>query len=95
MRVEHAGTYAVVASCAGSDEHPAWYRNVLAHPDVLLRTLWWRTASSRASRSAGAVGVVVAGVHRPSRPTSPTRAGPAAGSAAAARGAALRPRVTG
>ena len=37
MRVEHAGTYAVVASCAGSHEHPAWYRNVLAHPQVLLQ----------------------------------------------------------
>lgn len=37
MRVEHAGTYAVVASMAGSDCNPQWYANVLAHPAVELR----------------------------------------------------------
>jgi F420H(2)-dependent quinone reductase len=37
MRVEHAGTYAVVASRAGGDEHPHWYANVLADPHVELR----------------------------------------------------------
>ena len=37
MRVEHAGTYAVVASMAGADQHPHWYSNVLAHPRVGLR----------------------------------------------------------
>ncbi|MCW2613152.1 MAG: aclJ [Frankiales bacterium] len=37
MRVEHAGTYAVVASMAGAERHPAWYANVLAHPLVELR----------------------------------------------------------
>jgi deazaflavin-dependent oxidoreductase (nitroreductase family) len=37
MRVEHAGTYAVVASMAGADVDPAWYANVLAHPGVDLR----------------------------------------------------------
>lgn len=37
MRVEHAGTYAVVASQAGSVAHPHWYANVLAHPEVDLR----------------------------------------------------------
>ena len=37
MRVEHAGTYAVVASMAGADRHPQWYANVLAHPRVELR----------------------------------------------------------
>lgn len=37
MRVEHAGTYAVVASMAGADAHPAWYANVRAHPRVQLR----------------------------------------------------------
>ncbi len=37
MRVEHAGTYAVVASMAGADRHPQWYANVLAHPQVELR----------------------------------------------------------
>lgn len=37
MRVEHAGTYAVVASMAGADRHPDWYANVLARPEVELR----------------------------------------------------------
>lgn len=37
MRVEHAGTYAVVASMAGADRHPQWYANVIAHPRVDLR----------------------------------------------------------
>lgn len=37
MRVKHAGTYAVVASMAGAEQHPAWYANVLAHPVVELR----------------------------------------------------------
>lgn len=36
MRVEHAGSYAVVASMAGAARHPAWYANVLAHPEVEL-----------------------------------------------------------
>jgi deazaflavin-dependent oxidoreductase (nitroreductase family) len=36
MRVEHAGSYAVVASMAGAARHPAWYANVLAHPLVEL-----------------------------------------------------------
>lgn len=37
MRVEHDGTYAVVASMAGADRHPQWYANVLADPRVGLR----------------------------------------------------------
>ena len=37
MRVEHAGTYAAVASMAGADRHPQWYVNALAHPQVELR----------------------------------------------------------
>jgi deazaflavin-dependent oxidoreductase (nitroreductase family) len=37
MRVEHAGSYAVVASMAGADTDPAWYGNALAHPLVDLR----------------------------------------------------------
>ena len=36
MRVEHAGTYAAVASMAGAATHPAWYRNVVATPRVEL-----------------------------------------------------------
>jgi deazaflavin-dependent oxidoreductase (nitroreductase family) len=37
MRVEHAGSYALVASMAGADQHPAWYGNALRHPVVDLR----------------------------------------------------------
>jgi deazaflavin-dependent oxidoreductase (nitroreductase family) len=37
MRVEHAGTYAVVASMAGAATHPQWYANLLAHPRADLR----------------------------------------------------------
>ncbi|WNF00547.1 nitroreductase family deazaflavin-dependent oxidoreductase [Streptomyces luomodiensis] len=37
MRVEHHGTYAVVASLGGSPKHPVWYYNVRADPRVELR----------------------------------------------------------
>lgn len=34
MRVEHNGVYAAVASKGGAPEHPVWYHNLLAHPEV-------------------------------------------------------------
>ena len=37
MRVEHDGSYAVVASMAGAPEHPKWYLNLLEHPEVALQ----------------------------------------------------------
>ncbi|MCZ2264082.1 nitroreductase family deazaflavin-dependent oxidoreductase [Isoptericola sp. QY 916] len=37
MRVEHDGTYAVVASLGGAPKHPVWYYNVLANPRVELQ----------------------------------------------------------
>ena len=37
MRVTQRGIYVAVASMAGSDRHPHWYANALAHPDVELR----------------------------------------------------------
>lgn len=37
MRVEHAGSYAVVASKGGAAQHPAWYRNLVEHPHVELQ----------------------------------------------------------
>ncbi|MFE2378154.1 nitroreductase family deazaflavin-dependent oxidoreductase [Streptomyces sp. NPDC059398] len=37
MRVEHGGTYAVVASQGGAPTHPTWYFNVAAHPQVELQ----------------------------------------------------------
>ncbi|PWK81115.1 deazaflavin-dependent oxidoreductase (nitroreductase family) [Lentzea atacamensis] len=37
MRVEHDGRYAVVASKGGAPEHPTWYHNIKAHPDLALQ----------------------------------------------------------
>ncbi|MEU6132363.1 nitroreductase family deazaflavin-dependent oxidoreductase [Saccharopolyspora sp. NPDC047091] len=37
MRVEHDGSYAVVASKGGAPEHPTWYHNIKAHPDISLQ----------------------------------------------------------
>jgi deazaflavin-dependent oxidoreductase (nitroreductase family) len=37
MRVEHDGVYAAVASKGGSPEHPSWYHNFVAHPEVELQ----------------------------------------------------------
>ncbi|MFG2831424.1 nitroreductase family deazaflavin-dependent oxidoreductase [Streptomyces sp. NPDC048434] len=37
MRVEHDGTYAVVASMGGAPRHPVWYHNLVADPRVELQ----------------------------------------------------------
>jgi deazaflavin-dependent oxidoreductase (nitroreductase family) len=37
MRVEHDGSYALVASKGGAPEHPVWYRNLLADPHITLQ----------------------------------------------------------
>ncbi len=37
MRVEHDGTYAVVASLGGAARNPAWYHNLRAHPQCELQ----------------------------------------------------------
>jgi deazaflavin-dependent oxidoreductase (nitroreductase family) len=37
MRVEHDGTYVAVASKGGAPEHPLWYYNLKAHPDVVVQ----------------------------------------------------------
>lgn len=37
MRVEHDGTYAIVASLGGAPKNPVWYYNVKAEPHVELR----------------------------------------------------------
>lgn len=36
MRVEHEGSYALVASKGGAPDNPDWYYNLLAHPDEVL-----------------------------------------------------------
>lgn len=33
MRVEHDGEYSLVASMGGAPKNPAWYRNLVEHPD--------------------------------------------------------------
>lgn len=37
MRVEHDGSYAVVASKGGAPDNPAWYFNIVAEPLVELQ----------------------------------------------------------
>lgn len=37
MRVEHDGSYAVVASKGGAPEHPTWYYNIKAYPELSLQ----------------------------------------------------------
>ena len=37
MRVEHDGSYALVASKGGDPAHPAWYFNMTADPQVLIQ----------------------------------------------------------
>jgi deazaflavin-dependent oxidoreductase (nitroreductase family) len=37
MRVEHGGRYVVVASMGGAPQHPVWYLNLVADPQVTLQ----------------------------------------------------------
>ncbi|WP_353356758.1 nitroreductase family deazaflavin-dependent oxidoreductase [Intrasporangium sp. DVR] len=37
MRVERDGVYAAVASKGGQPDHPQWYHNLRAHPEVNLQ----------------------------------------------------------
>lgn len=37
MRVEHDGSYAVIASMAGAPTHPVWYHNAVSDPRVELQ----------------------------------------------------------
>jgi deazaflavin-dependent oxidoreductase (nitroreductase family) len=37
MRVEHDGEYALVASKGGHPEHPGWYANLTADPNVMIQ----------------------------------------------------------
>ena len=37
MFIEEEGSYAVVGSAAGRDQHPAWYLNLQAAPDASVR----------------------------------------------------------
>ncbi|MBF4461550.1 MULTISPECIES: nitroreductase family deazaflavin-dependent oxidoreductase [unclassified Rathayibacter] len=37
MRIEHGGSYAILASNGGSLKNPTWYNNVVKHPHVELQ----------------------------------------------------------
>lgn len=37
MKVEHDGVYVAVASHGGAPEHPAWFHNITANPDVSVQ----------------------------------------------------------
>jgi deazaflavin-dependent oxidoreductase (nitroreductase family) len=37
MRVEHDGSYAVVASIGGAPNHPVWYFNLKTNPEVTVQ----------------------------------------------------------
>lgn len=37
MRVEHEGSYALVASKGGDPSHPGWYHNLAADPHVMIQ----------------------------------------------------------
>ena len=37
MRVEHEGSYALVASQGGAPKHPTWYFNLASHPVIELQ----------------------------------------------------------
>jgi deazaflavin-dependent oxidoreductase (nitroreductase family) len=37
MRVEHDGEYAIVGSKGGAPEHPGWYHNLVADPNVMVQ----------------------------------------------------------
>jgi deazaflavin-dependent oxidoreductase (nitroreductase family) len=37
MRVERDGKYVAIASKGGAPEHPEWYHNLVAHPEVELQ----------------------------------------------------------
>ena len=37
MRVEHDGSYGLVASYGGAPEHPVWYHGLVKHPEVTIQ----------------------------------------------------------
>ncbi len=37
MRVEHEGSYAIIASKGGDPEHPAWYHNLMADSKIMMQ----------------------------------------------------------
>jgi deazaflavin-dependent oxidoreductase (nitroreductase family) len=37
MRVEHEGSYALIASKGGAPDNPEWYHNLVADPDIMVQ----------------------------------------------------------
>lgn len=52
MAIEHDGVYAAVASKGGAPTNPAWYRNLVANPDIDLQ-VGTETTQRRARQPAG------------------------------------------
>ena len=52
MRVEHDGAFVLVASQSGAPEHPKWYWNLKADPDVEIQADT-RTFAARARELEG------------------------------------------
>ena len=50
---ETGGSYFVIASKGGAPEHPGWYRNILANPDVAIQ-VGTKTMNARARTATGA-----------------------------------------
>ena len=72
IRVEHDGAYAIVASKGGDPQHPGWYHNIVAAPEVTLQdgTVVQDVSAPARSRAPSAT----SGGPAPSRPgpTTPT-----------------------
>ena len=76
IRVEHDGTYAVVASIGGAPKHPVWYFNVVADPDVTLQDGPNPTTSAHARSRARRRPSGGSTPRPPIRPTTTTRRRP-------------------
>jgi deazaflavin-dependent oxidoreductase (nitroreductase family) len=37
MRVEHEGSFALVASMGGAPKNPGWYHNLVANPNIMIQ----------------------------------------------------------
>ena len=68
----------VVASAAGRDEHPQWYRNLLAHPDTTSRSEPTAAPSPRSGPIPTNGHACGRYWYRPTPTSTPTRAGPTA-----------------
>ena len=61
MRVEHEGVYTAVASKGGAPDHPQWYFNLLAHPDLDLQDAVQSLRDAGHDRLADSVDLVMRG----------------------------------